>query len=156
MKRIVTDECRASIRAAVATGIKLSPNVVLESLKKAMAYHEKLFGNRKERRATAQALKDAEAKLEADLKEASDLLWAADEANLEALKALGEALSNAWRAVTKGDIEALKTIGTYSSRIKVIDTQPIHTRIRALTDQLMTVSKGTAGPFWNTRPGSKC
>jgi hypothetical protein len=128
-------------------GVKLPPNVVLEALKKVKAYHEKLLGNRKERRAAAQAFKDAEAKLEADLKEASDLLRAADEANLAALKALGEELSNAWRAVTRGDSEALKTISRCLSRIKVIETQPIHARIRALNDQLMTVSKGIAGTF---------
>jgi hypothetical protein len=58
MKRIVTDECRASIRAAVARGVKRPPDVV-EALKKAKAYHEKLFGNRKERQAAAQAFKDA-------------------------------------------------------------------------------------------------
>jgi hypothetical protein len=147
MKRIVTDECRTSISAAVARGVKLPPNVVLDTLKKVKGYHEKLFGNSKKRQAAAQALKEAEAKLQADLEEASYLLQAADEANLEALKALGEELSNVCRAVTRGDSEALKTISRYSSRIKVIDTQPIHARIRDLNDQLMTVSKGIAGPF---------
>src|SRR5215471_1033519 len=107
MKRIVTDECRASIRAAVARGVKL-PLDVVEAVKKAKAYREKLVGNRKKRQAAAQACKDAEAKLQADLEEASDLLRAANEANLTALKALGEELSNAWRAVTRGDCEALQ------------------------------------------------
>ena len=147
MKRIVTDECRASIRAAVARGVKL-PLDVVEAVKKAKAYREKLVGNRKKRQAAAQACKDAEAKLQADLEEASDLLRAANEANLEALKALGEELSNAWWAVTRGDCEALQTISRYLSRIKVIDTQPIHARIHALNDELM-VSKRIAGPFWN-------
>lgn len=155
MKRIVTDECRTSIRAAVGRGVKLPPDVVIEALKKAKAYQKKLFGKRKERRAAVQAVKDAEAKLKVDLEEASDLLRAADEANLEALKALGEELSNAWRAFTIGDSEALKIISRDASRIKVIDTQPIHARIRALNHQLVAVSKGIATPFWNARPGSR-
>ena len=137
---MVTDECRASIRAAVARGVKL-PLVVVEAVKKAKTYHEKRFGNRRKRQAAAQACKDAEAKLQSDLEEASDLLRAADEANLEALKALGEELSNAWRAVTRGDCEALQNISWYLSRIKVIDTQPIHARIRALNDQLMVIDR---------------
>jgi hypothetical protein len=140
MKRIVTDECRASIRAAVARGVQL-PLDVVEAVKKAKTYHGKLFGNRRKRQAAAQACKDAEAKLQADLEEASDLLRAADEANLEALKALGEGLANAWRAVIRGDCEALQIISRYLSRIKVIDTQPIHARIRALNDQLMVIER---------------
>jgi hypothetical protein len=147
MKRIVTDACRASIRAAVAGGVNLALDVE-EAVKKARTCHEKLFQNRKKRQAAAQACKDAEAKLQADLEEASDLLQAANEANLEALKALGEELSNAWRAVTRGDCEALQIISRYLSRIKVIDTQPIHARIHTLNDQLK-VSKRIADPFRN-------
>jgi len=52
MKRIVTDECRASIKAAVARGVKL-PLDVVEALKKSKTYRESLVGNRKKRQAAA-------------------------------------------------------------------------------------------------------
>jgi hypothetical protein len=73
---------------------------------------------------------------EDDLKEAWNSLRSAEQANLRALEAMSEELREARRAVSKDDSEALRRHSRYASKIRVVDTQPIHDRIRVLTDRL--------------------
>jgi hypothetical protein len=102
---------------------------------------------RAEWEANAKVAQAREVQHRADLKEATDLLRAAQEANLRALKALGELTSDAGRAAIARDGEALKAINSYSSKLQLIDIKPIVKRIAALNEEVMNRFKDNRRPI---------